>query len=50
MEPTAELVVDAAARHTVEGQLDHFEDGRVFGSKVLSKQKLKRHRLWELGL
>ena len=50
VEPSTQLIVDAASCHPVEGQLHHFEYGGVFGAEVLTKQELQGHRLRELGL
>ena len=45
----ANLVVDAAVRHLVQGQFHHFQGAGVEAVAVVAQQELRRHRLGELG-
>ena len=47
---SADLVVDSARGHAVQGQLDHLQGVRGAGAGVVSEQELQGRGLGELGL
>ena len=50
MKAAADLVVDAAKRHSLQGEFRHMEGVGVLKAEVVAQQEFVGHRLGELGL
>ena len=49
VETAAELIVEAAARHLLQGEFGHREGGALAGAEELAQEEIERHPRWELG-